>query len=395
MELKDIKKMFEEELFDYCLPFWMKNSPDEKYGGISHCLDRKGQKFSEDKGVWMQGRAGWSFSYLYNNFDKNPEYLKIAKSCIDFAREKCIDKDGRMFLTVTGEGGALAKRGLWFSETFYIMANAEYYAASGDISYLDEARKYYDLVLGIYKDPASDPRSAVSSDTPSVRVTKTFAQPMILLNVTSVMINADKEREAYYNDISKSLVEDIKCFHSEEYGATLEEISVDNRIILESAPCRVVNPGHDMECSWFLLDEAIRRGDEELASFAERMFLEAYEWGYDREHGGILYNVDILGGPVEAYEHDMKIWWVHNEVIIAALMMYLHTGKERYKAILDEMIEYSFSHFSDREFGEWYASLDRNGVPNEPTLKGFIYKGPFHTVRMLAKCIKLIEGSEK
>ena len=36
----------------------------------------------------------------------------------------------------------------------------------------------------------------------------------------------------------------------------------DNSVILNSSPCRVINPGHDIECAWFLLEEAIRRNDD-------------------------------------------------------------------------------------------------------------------------------------
>ena len=47
-----------------------------------------------------------------------------------------------MYFTVTREGLPLRKRRYWFSETFYIIANAEYYIATGDVAYLDEAVKY-------------------------------------------------------------------------------------------------------------------------------------------------------------------------------------------------------------------------------------------------------------
>ena len=68
---------FEEKL-RAALNFWMKNSQDEMFGGIRHCLTREGRHFSTDKGVWMQGRAGWAFSYVYNHFEKKAEYLERA-----------------------------------------------------------------------------------------------------------------------------------------------------------------------------------------------------------------------------------------------------------------------------------------------------------------------------
>ncbi len=392
MELSQFKDFMREKLAS-ATEFWLSRCEDTEFGGILHCFDKDGRLFSTDKGVWMQGRAGWTFSYLYNYIERDERYLRVAKSSIDFARKYCIDTDGRMFLKVTRDGKPLEKSGDWFSETFYIIACAEYYLATGEREYLDEARKFYDLVLGIYRDPKSDPYKVVATGTPMSRPMRSFAQPMILLNVSSVMHRCDGERCKLYDRVILELSGDVARFHSDEYHATLEAISADGEIVLDSATCRVSNPGHDMECAWFMLEEGQRLGNADMCNLARVMFDDAYEMGLDREWGGILYNRDILGAPVEAYEQDMKIWWVHNEAIIASLMLYLHTGDERYKAILEGLSEYSFSRFADSD-GEWYASLRRDGTPNETKIKGFIYKGPFHTLRMYAKCILLLEGEE-
>ena len=395
MTLLEYKNLFKEELLDYCVPFWLNNAQDVEFGGIINCLDRKGEIYSTDKSVWMQGRCGCMFSYLYNNIEKNPEYLKFAKSAIDFAREKCTDSDGRMYFTVTRDGEPLRKRRYFFSETFYVIACAEYFKATGDEKYLNEAKKYFEFTLSMYKDPTADPYKITPKSYASTRNMKGLANPMIMLNVASVIRDADKENYAYYTAIMKELIADIKCFYKEEYRATFESLTVDNEVVLDSAPCRVINPGHDIECSWFLLEEAIKQNDTETIAFAERMFLDAFNFGWDKEYGGILYFKDILGKPVEAYEHDMKLWWPHNEAMIASLMFYLHTGKKEYYEIFERVTSYAFEHFSDREYGEWYGYLRRDGKPTEPPCKGHTYKGPFHVMRMLAKCVTMIENHKE
>ena len=143
MNMKKYYDLFTSELKESCIPFWLKYGQDKENGGVTTCLDRFGEIYSEDKSVWMQGRCGWMFSYLYNNIEKNPEYLTFAKSCIDFAKKHCIDEtDGRMYFTVTRDGQPLRKRRYWFSETFYIIANAEYFMATNDVAYLETAKKY-------------------------------------------------------------------------------------------------------------------------------------------------------------------------------------------------------------------------------------------------------------
>lgn len=389
--LKNYYQTFKEELFNHCAPFWLENGVDEENGGLLNCLDRTGKVYSDDKSVWMQGRCAWMYSYLYNNLKKDKKYLTIAKNCIDFAKNHCIDKDGRMYFTVTKEGEPLRKRRYWFSETFYIMANAEYYMATGEPEYLNESKKYFDFVYGMYLDPTSDPYKITPKQVLGVRDMKTLANPMILLNVASIMRDADKERFGYYDSIITKLIKDISEFHKEEYKATFENITQNGEVVLNSAPCRVINPGHDIECSWFLLEEGIKREDNKIVALANTMFNEAFELGWDKEYGGMIYFKDVLGFPVEAYEHDMKLWWPHNETIIASLMFYAVTGNKKYFNIFEAVTAYTFTHFPDHKYGEWFGYLRRDGRPTEPPCKGHTYKGPFHVMRMLAKCMKIME----
>lgn len=395
--MQNVYKKFKDELLNSCVPFWLKNGVDKEYGGLLNCLDRTGKVYSQDKSVWMQGRAGWMFSYIYNHIEKKTEYLKLAESCIDFATKYCIDpSDGRMYFTVTRDGRPLRKRRYWFSETFYIMANAEYYLATKKTDYLEQAKKYFDFVYTMYKDPQTDPYKITPKSYAQTRNMKTLANPMILLNVASVMRDADSERFAYYNEIIDGLIADIKCFYKKEYKAMFENVCADNNdVLLDAAPCRVINPGHDIECAWFLLEEGIKRRDPELKAFAKTVFDDAFAFGWDKEYGGILYFKDVLGMPVEAYEHDMKLWWPHNEAVIASYMLYKDTGEEKYKEIFNKVCDYAFEHFSDKEYGEWFGYLRRDGKPTEPPCKGHTYKGPFHVMRMLAKCICLMQNNEE
>ncbi len=381
--------LFEEKL-TAALDFWMSNSRDTEHGGIAHCLDKNGKHFSTDKGVWMQGRCGWAFSNVYNRIEKRPEYLDFAKSCIKFAAEKCTDKNGRMYNVVTRDGRPVEKTGEFFSEAFFVMANAEHYIATGEREYLSTARKYYDLITEIHKNPAADPYKITDNGSPTVRALRPFNRPMILLNVTALMAAADPERLELYNGNSAELYGEIRDFYRPEYHATLEAIGADGKPVLESSNTRISTPGHDMECAWFLLEEGIRLGNTGMTSLAKAMFDDAYKMGLDTEYGGFVYQRDILGGPVENYENETKVWWVHNEAIIASLALYLHTGDESYAEKFKLATEYAMSRFVDTD-GEWYYALHRDGTPISSRMKGFIYKGPFHTIRMYVKCIEMLK----
>ena len=387
-----------QQQLQICTEFWLKNGMDHKYGGVYTCLDRKGEIYSTDKSVWMQGRCGWIFAYLCHMYGSRPEWLEASKSCLDFLEEHCINHDagGRMYFTVTEDGRPLRQRRYYFSEAFYAMANGEYYGVTGEREHLDRARRAYDL----YWDLAHgmpDPTGLGPKTIPETRTGRAFGIPMIILNVTSVLLRVDPERKALYEERAAQCVDEIFKYHVKpDLKCVLENVAEDGTPRLYYTEGRTVNPGHDIEGVWFLLEHAKRTGDQELVEKAAQIFDWAIEAGWDNEYGGLLYFTDCLKKPPEAYEHDMKLWWPHNEIMISSLMLYRDTGREEYLDWFDKTLEYCKAHFADPEYGEWYGYLRRDGLPTQPSTKGSTFKGPFHLPRALIMCDamlgQLLEG---
>ena len=103
----------------------------------------------------------------------------------------------------------------------------------------------------------------------------------------------------------------------------------------------------------------------------------------------MFYFVDVDGRPCEQLEWDMKLWWVHNEILIASLAAYQITGEEKYWNWFEKVHDYAFSHFHDAEHGEWYGYLHRDGTVSH-TQKGSLWKGPYHLPRCLMTCDTLL-----
>ncbi len=163
----------------------------------------------------------------------------------------------------------------------------------------------------------------------------------------------------------------------------LETVGANGEFLSECSMGRVMNPGHDLESCWFLLDEIDHLEDNSILDNATNIYNWAQQRGWDDKYGGLLYFVDVLGLPPEQYEHDMKLWWVADEAITASLKFYCKTGEEKFFKDFQRNWEYAFRVFHDPEFGEWYGYLRRDGAPTEPPCKGSTYKGPFHLCRML------------
>ena len=386
--LRNTQVWIREEL-DRCVNFWLKNGMDKVNGGVYTCLDRTGRVYSTDKSVWMQGRCGWIFSYLCHLYGTKPEWLEASKSCLDFMEKYCINHDagGRMYFTVTADGKPLRQRRYFYSESFYAAANAEYYGITGDKVCLERARRAYNTYWDLYHG-APDPVGMPPKTIAETRSGRGFGNPMIILNVIGILLRVDPEHKAEYEARAQQCVDEIfTYFVKPELKCVLENVGPNGEARLDVTEGRIVNPGHDIEGVWFILEHAKRTGDTSLIPKAAQIFDWAIEAGWDKEYGGLLYFIDCLGNPPEAYEHDMKLWWPHNEILIASMMLYRDTKDEKYLQWFDKTLEYCKEVFSDPAYGEWYGYLRRDGKPTQPSTKGSTFKGPFH----LPRCLTMVD----
>ena len=376
-KLLDIQSWVRNEL-DKSVRFWLDHGMDHEHGGVYTCLDRKGEIYSTDKSVWMQGRCGWIFAFLCHHYGVRQEWLDASKSCLDFMERYCINREAgdRMYFTVTAEGKPLRQRRYYYSEAFYALANAEYYGVTGDKECLERARKAYNIYWDL-SHGGKDPTGLGPKTIPETRSGRAFGLPMIILNVIGVLMRVDPEHKEEYEQRAQQCVDEIFRYHVKpELKCVLENVDVDGTPRLYYTEGRTVNPGHDIEGSWFLLEHAQRTGDKELVAKAAQIFDWAIEAGWDHEYG----------------EHDMKLWWPHNEILIASMMLYRDTGDEKYLDWFTKTMDYCKAHFADPEYGEWYGYLRRDGLPTMPSTKGSTFKGPFHMPRCMIMVDTMISG---
>jgi N-acylglucosamine 2-epimerase len=73
---------------------------------------------------------------------------------------------------------------------------------------------------------------------------------------------------------------------------------------------------------------------------------------------------------------------------------YKLTGNESCKNWFETIHEYTWSHFKDTEYPEWYGYLTRSGEPLLD-LKGGKWKGCFHVPRGLYEIWKTLDSYSK
>ena len=380
--LKDWAARYREDLLTNIMPFWLEHGWDREHGGIYTCLNRDGSLMDSTKSVWFQGRFAFVCAYIYNNVEKDDRLLAAAKSTLDFIEAHCADADGHLYFEVTADGQPLRKRRYVFSESFAAIAMSEYALATGDTTYAHKALDLFNRMIRFLSTPGFLP--AKYEDSVALRG---HSITMILINVAA-RIRAVLPDPALDSRITESVDELRRYFIHPEFKALLETVGPEGEFI-DTNMGRTINPGHCIETAWFLLEEAKFRGwDKELTQTALTILDWSWKWGWDDEFGGIINFRDCKNLPPQDYSQDMKFWWPQTEAIIATLYAYQATGDTRYLDMHRQISEWTYAHFPDKEQGEWYGYLHRDGTVAQPA-KGNIFKGPFHIPRMMTKAYVL------
>lgn len=106
----------------------------------------------------------------------------------------------------------------------------------------------------------------------------------------------------------------------------------------------LVLTGHVIEAGWFLLKLGENTKNETLRKIAiETFIVKAFENGWDKEHGGLFYFLDVDGWCPTQLEWSQKLWWPHNEAMIAFLMAYKHTRDLSHLQSFQQVFDYSYS----------------------------------------------------
>lgn len=383
--IDEYSKIYKNELVESVLPFWMKHSRDHEFGGYYNCLNRDGSIYDTDKFMWLQAREVWTFATMYEQVGNKQEWLDMAKQGIDFIMKHGRDQEGNWYFSLTREGKPLVQPYNIFSDCFAAMALSILDKNVPGNGYGEAALQTFENILK----RRDNPKGKYNKEFPGTRPLKGFALPMILSNLALEMEHIlGKERvDAFIPEVIHEVME---VFYQPELGLIVENVSPDGTLV-DSFEGRLQNPGHAIEAMWFMMDLGVRTDDNELIKKAVDIAIREIEFGWDEKYGGIFYFLDRKGFPPQQLEWDQKLWWVHLEALVAMAKGYALTNDTRCYEWFVKLHNFSWDRFRDKEFGEWYAYLNREGEVLLP-LKGGKWKCCFHVPRALLNIWKTMES---
>lgn len=383
-ELAKYAGLYRDELLGEVIPFWLNHSMDADSGGYFTCLDRYGKVYDTDKFMWLQGREVWLFAMLYNKVEKKQQWLDMALHGARFMEKFGRDPGENWYFSLTRDGQPLVQPYNIFSDCFAAMAFSELYKATGD-----EEHKLIALnTFSNIQKRQINPKGSYNKAFPGTRPLKSFSLPMILCNLSLIMEDI-LGTEQVNKTIQPLIKEVMEVFYDQATGLILENVTPEGGFS-DSFEGRLLNPGHTNESMWFMMDLAVRNNDKALIDRSIGILLRSTEKGWDKKNGGIFYFLDVKGYPPQQLEWDQKLWWVHIETLISMAKGYRLTGNEACKNWFEILHEYTWNHFKDPQYPEWFGYLNREGNPLLE-LKGGKWKGCFHVPRGLYEIWKILE----
>lgn len=378
-QVKSLAELYRNALLENVVPFWSGYSLDQEEGGYFTCLDREGKVYDTDKFIWLQNRQVWTYAMLYNRLEPKAEWLDLARHGAEFLANYGRDEVGNWYFALDRIGKPLIQPYNIFSDCFAAMAFSQYALASGSEVAQSIALQAYHNVLR----RQDNPKGKYNKAYPGTRSLKSLAVPMILANLSLEMdwLLQDAQLETV---LERTVQEVMGHFRDQATGLMYEHVLADGQH-LDCFDGRLLNPGHGIEAMWFVMDIASRGDNLVLINQAVDTVLAILDLAWDREYQGIFYFMDAQGHPPQQLEWDQKLWWVHLETLVALLKGFKLTGRKECWSWFELVHEYTWSHFADPQYQEWYGYLNRQGQVLL-NLKGGKWKGCFHVPRALYLC---------
>ncbi len=376
----------EAELSDNILPFWLDHTVDHERGGFYGAIGNDLVVHQDaPRGALLSARILWTFSAAYRRYPR-PEYLSMARHAYDDLLARFWDHDyGGLFWEIDAQGRVTRERKQMYGQAFGVYALAEFFAASDEQAALDRAIELFRLVERYSRDPvyggyleACTRQWQPESDMRLSNIDRNEIKSMNThLHVMEAYTNLRRVWSS--NDIARAHREMIEVmmtriidpqtahtilFFSEDWQPRSDEVSY----------------GHDIEASWLLVEAAEVDGDEvligEAKDLALRMAQAVYEQALDAD-GGLMYE----SGP-HGWIDDSKEWWPQAEAVVGFLNAYQLSGQAHFLDTALASWAFIDRCLIDRQRGEWFRGVARDGTLKKDEFKVSFWKCPYHNGRM-------------
>lgn len=383
--MSDLKTRVEQELRSNILPFWLKYTIDDEFGGF------RGQITNDlivdpeaDKGLILNARILWTFSKAYSVY-REDVYLSAATRAYEYILRYFWDSEfGGVYWMLNYRGEPCDTKKRVYGQAFTVYALAEYHLATHDAETLKRAIALYEAIEetghdtkygGYFETYEREWRMAKDQRLSEVDMDESKS-----MNTHLHMLEAYANlRRAWKDDgLRKRLRELIEIF----LKRIIHPKSHHFLLFFDedwTPKADMISFGHDIEGSWLLCEAAEIYGDAELLKRVQveavRMAQAVYNEAVDSD-GGLLYEAEH-GKVIDSDKH----WWPQSEAVVGFLNAYRLSGQEHFRAAAERSWDFIEKYIVDHQHGEWFWKVSRDGVPSNDKYKVDPWKCPYHNSR--------------
>lgn len=392
-QLTIYKKELQDELKNI-LAWWAIVTPDKVNGGFYGKVDNDNQIVAEaPKGSVLNARILWSFAAAYNHRPE-PEYLAVADKAYQYISDHFIDKEqGGVYWLVDHKGKPMDTKKQVYAISFTIYALSEYYRASK----LETAKQkaiylFYLLVEKAYDPVKTGYFEAFTKDWKPIddlRLSAKDANEKKTMNTHLHVLEGYTNLYRIWPD--KALGEHISILLNNFFDHFIDRETHHLVLFFDEDWNRkgsLVSYGHDIEATWLLLEAAEAIGDAESTKRTKQITIamaDAAITGIDAD-GGLWYEYE----PAEDHLVKEKHWWVQAESMVGFFNAWQISNDKKYLSIALKNWEFIKDKILDKQNGEWFWGINKNGHVMQSEDKAGLWKCPYHNSRACLEIMRRI-----
>ncbi len=407
-ELLEYRKIFENELHNNILAYWMKYGVEKEGNGFYGAVNLENRPILEaPKTCVLNARILWTFAAAAKTYP-NKGYDEIAHKAYKVVMEDFSDKEnGGFFMELSSSNEVVNDIKHTYAQAFVIYSLCKYYEFNATVKVLNEIKEFFYFLDIKTKDPENpgylesftrewklydENRMADNNEPKSMNTHlhvleawaafyKVWKDPKVELRLTELM----------------NLFLDKIIREDGHFGIFFDEAF--NEAATSKGICSF---GHDIEGSWLLWEAAEILGNKDILEKMRLMSVKMVN-NIDRvavdKDGGLFLESTRFGSHVKTNKH----WWQQAETLVGFMNVFELTGNPKYWKTVKLSWNFINTCLIDHERGEWFTKLNRLGVPylvepaDDPSpyyrndWKIDPWKCPYHNGRSMMEMIKRID----
>jgi mannobiose 2-epimerase len=396
-KLRRLGKELDAELRGNILAYWMQHAPDLTHGGFVGKITRTNRPVPRaPKGSVLNARILWTFSAACRMLgDKT--CLDPAGRAYNYFLEHFIDPEyGGVYWELDYLGNPTNPRKQIYALAFAIYAMTEYYMACGDKNALATAVQLYEIIetrsLDRRKNGYIEALSHDWQTLDDLRLSEKDANESKTMNTHLHILEAYASLfRVWKTDALEKALENVILLFADKF---IDPATGHLRMFFDddwNLRSDLISYGHDIECSWLLYEAAEVLGKKTVLDRVRPLSLKVARenlGGLDRDHG--LFNEF---SPKEGRLDTDKHWWQQAEALVGYFNAWELSGDPEFLENALGSWEFIKKYIIDREHGEWFWKVNREGIPYPDDEKAGFWKCPYHNSRACMEIIRRINST--